>query len=274
MAFNENLNIFLKEFLVYNRYGFSAMASLGIKGLQGNNKFGQIISFDITDGRLPVWEEGTLYPYPTSAVTPSIASTDADDTLLGTGAQKVVVVGNDADGNPQQEEAEMDGQNPVALTKSYSRIYRAYVSQTGTSGTAKGVIRVGELPFTLGIPNVTTYAQIFNGNNQTQMAIFTVPKGYTCFVTSITYTVVAGKPVIFHDEARFKGSVFDTTKPFRNTRTIYVENTYTLQLEPYGKFPEHADLQVTALATQNGSSSEVAFRYILIPNTLLEELGV
>lgn len=270
-ANRDGLPFSISDFYWNNQLPLGIAIGMGkIPGISGNNKFGQIGTFNIADGRIPVWEEATVYTYPTSGVTPSIASTSADDTLLGIGAQKVLVSGNDVYGNPQSEIVATDGLTPVELTKVYSRIYRCYTEQVGSSGAAVGVIRVGELPFTVGVPNVTTYAQINDGNDQTQMTIFTVPKGYTCLITSITYSVVAGKPIIFHNEARFKSSVFDTTKPFRNTRTVYVENTYTLPLDPYGAFPEHTDLMVTALATQNGSSCETAFRYILVPNDWYE----
>lgn len=266
----DNQSFDMSDFFWNNQLPFEAAIAMGkVTGISGGNKFGQVPLFDPSDGRIPVWEEAVDYPYQTSAFTPSVASDDATDTIAGVGAQKVVIEGNDENGDMQSEEIELDGQTPVASLLSWSRIYRMYTEQVGSSGTAVGSIRCGIGAFALGVP-ATTLGRINNGNNQSQMCIFTVPRGHTCVITSITYTTISGKPVIYHDEARLNTSVFDTTKPFRNTRTINVEQNYSLELGPGGAFPEFTDLQITALATQPVSTCECAFRYILIPNDWFE----
>ena len=269
MALNEKLNIRLQELALFNMYGFDMMAGFGIRGIQGGYKFGQIPSFGLATGRIPVWEGANPYVYQTSAFSPSIASSNINDTVLGTGARVVVVVGNDAEGNEQSETINLNGQTPVVSTLTWSIIYRMYVDKVGTGGTTAGTIYCGLGTFTAGVPT-TQLAIIRNGNNQTQMCIFSVPKGFYCAITSITYTTIAGKPVIFHDELRIKDNPFDYSRPFRNTRTINVETNYSLQLRPYGIFPEFSDVRITALATQNLSETECAFRYILIPKSLID----
>lgn len=269
MALNEVLNLRLQETLLFNMYSFDMMAGFGIRGVQGGNKFGQIPLFSPSDGRIPVWEGANPYEYQTSAFSPSFASDDSNDTLLGTGARIIVVQGNDPDGNVQTETIELNGQTPVVSTLTWSIVYRMYVEEIGTGGTAEGTIYCGIGAFAGGVP-ATELAIIRNGNNQTQMCIFTVPKGFYCAITSIAYTTIANKPVIFHDEARFKDSPFDYSRPFRNVRTINVDTDYELKLSPYGIFPEFTDLRITALATQNVSTCECAFRYILIPKTLID----
>lgn len=269
MALNEKLNIRLQELALFNMYGFDMMAGFGIRGIQGGNKFGQIDDIDIADGRVPVWEEVVDYPYQTSQFTPSFASTDADDTLLGTGARIIEVQGNDEEGFVQSETIELNGLTPVASTKTWSRVYRMFVTKGGAQGGARGNIYCGLGAFGGGIP-ATVLARITNGNNQTQMCIFTVPKGFYCAITSITYTVIGRQPIVFHDEARLNNSPFDNESVFRNTRTINVDTDYSLQLRPYGIFPELTDLQITGLAAVNNSRCECSFRYILIPKTLID----
>lgn len=269
MALNEVLNLRLQEFLLFNMYGFDTMAGLGIKGVDASNKFGQIPLFSPTDGRIPVWEGANPYEYQASAFTPSVASSDITDTLLGDGARVVVIEGNDPEGNEQSETIELDGQTPVPSTLTWSIVYRMYVEKVGVDETAAGTIYCGLGAFALGVP-ATELAIVRNGNNQTQMCIYTVPKGYYCGITSIAYTTISGKPVIFHDEARTKDSPFDYSRPFRNVRTVNVDTDYELRLNPYGIFPEFTDLRITALATQNLSTCECAFRFVLIPKTLVD----
>ena len=269
MALNELLNLRLQELSLFNMYGFDMMSAFGIRGVQSGNKFGQIPFFDPADGRIPVWEGANPYQYQTSAFTPSFASNNANDTLLGTGARVIVVIGNDPEGNEQEETINLNGQTPVVSTKTWSIVYRMYVNEVGTGGTAAGQIYCGLGVFIAGVPD-TELAIIRNGNNQTQMCIFQVPKGFYCAITSISYTTIALKPVIYHNEVRFKSGPFDHSGPFRNTRTVNVDGSFSLQLQPYGVFPEYSDVRITALANQNDSTCEAAFRYILIPKKLIE----
>jgi hypothetical protein len=92
-----------------------------------------------------------------------------------TGAAVVAVYGLDGDFNPQNESVVLNGQAAVNLTHDYIRIYRMAVLTAGGSGGAEGVI---DCQIQIG---GTIAATINNGNNQTLMAIFTVPNGKTGF---------------------------------------------------------------------------------------------
>lgn len=258
-------------------YYFNNMLSLGIAAAMGKildvetgNKFGQVALLSIIDGRVPVNEMKESYPYQTTAFTPYFSSDDAGDALAGIGAQKIFVDGNDgADGSRQTEIIELNGLSAVNSQLTWSAINRMFVLQIGSSETAIGQIYCGLGAITLGVPAIKL-AKINNGNNQTQMCQLTVPKGYTCIIKSITYTVVAGKPMIFHDEIRNRDALFDSTHPFRNVRTINVETNYSLQLDPPTAVGELSDVRITTLATQNNSNGECAFRYILVPTDWYE----
>lgn len=118
----------------------------------------------------PLWEgltsAGGNYPFPTTAGTISCVSASASDTAV-----TMVISGLDANWKPVTASVALNGTTPVVTTQSFLRIN----SVTTTAGNA-----VGNVTFTRGS---TVIAQVNAGLGQTQMAVYTVPAGYTMFLT-------------------------------------------------------------------------------------------
>ena len=127
----------------------------------------------VTTTSIPVWENASTYTYPTSALTMTYASTQPE-TLT------VTVTGLDI--------------NYAIVTDTVT--FSAGTSGTATNGTA--FFRINSMIVTsvasLGGTNVgqitaknggTTYAQINAGVGKTQMAIYTVPAGYSFYLNRI-----------------------------------------------------------------------------------------
>ena len=121
----------------------------------------------------PVWEgqsqSGGLYVYPSSAVQMSIVS----DSTADTSAKSVTINGLDANYAMQSETIALNGTTAVTSVKSYLRINNVVVS----NGLNTGSITVSN--------SSTTYAKINAGIGATQMSIYTVPAGYTFYLTYI-----------------------------------------------------------------------------------------
>jgi len=91
----------------------------------------------------------------------------------GTGAATIQIFGLDSDWASQTETVVLNGTTVVDLAKTYIRINRMVVLTAGSSGGAEGTL-------TCRIDGAgTTAAVINNGNNQTLMAIYTIPAGRT-----------------------------------------------------------------------------------------------
>lgn len=133
---------------------------------------------DINGIEETIWDSGGIYAYPSAATVMKVSSSSTNDTAAGTGARTIVVEGLDGDYNEVEEIVTLNGQTAVNTTTSFLRVNRAYVLTAGSGGTAAGDIYVGVGTVTAGVP-ATIYAQITLGNNQTLMAIWTVPAGYT-----------------------------------------------------------------------------------------------
>jgi len=121
----------------------------------------------------PVWEGLTLsggaYAYPSSAAPLVLVSDSASDTS----ALSVQIQGLDANYNPINETIAMNGTTNVTTTNSFLRINLI----TTTNG-----LNVGNITAKI---STTTYAKINAGIGQTQMSIYTVPKGYTFYLSYV-----------------------------------------------------------------------------------------
>jgi hypothetical protein len=149
---------------------FELQVSRGqITGHTAVNLFGNTTTLGST-AYGPLWEgltgAGGVYAYPGSAVVMTLVSSSASDTavtirIFGLGAGYVL----------QTEDVALNGTTNVNTTKSFLRINKLET----LSGNAVGNVTV--------VNGGTTYAKITAGNADTQMALYTVPAGYTFYQT-------------------------------------------------------------------------------------------
>ena len=118
---------------------------------------------------IPVWENATAYTYPVSATTMLLYSSSASDTAVS-----VLINGLDSNYNIQTETLVCTGTTGVTTTKSYLRING--ITVTGTNN-AVGTLYLSNAGKTV------TYAQITAGYGKSQAMIYTVPNGYTFYLT-------------------------------------------------------------------------------------------
>ena len=121
---------------------------------------------------VPVWEGNTSYTFPSSAIQMHLVSsvnTGADATSL------ITINGLDANYNQISETIKLNGTTAVTTVKSYFRIN----SMSVASGAPTGNITLKDTSDT------TLYAEIAAGNGRTLMGIYTVPAGYTFYLSRI-----------------------------------------------------------------------------------------
>lgn len=225
-------------------------------------KFGN--NADINGSLETIWSHGGLYSYPPSATVMTVSSSSADDASAGTGARTVAVYGLDSNYNEIDEIVSLNGQTAVNTTKSYLRVFRLFVVTAGSGNTAAGTIYVGTGTVTAGVP-ANVYAEIAIGENQTTMALWTVPAGYTAYVTGGTFSAAsnnAAQYVLGKFVIRTPGGVF------RNAADITVNsNVFRYDWEFPLALPEKSDIEARAIAL-SGSNFYVtaAFELIYIKN--------
>ena len=124
---------------------------------------------------IPVWENTTAYTYPASATTMLLWSSSASDTAV-----QIFIEGLDASYNPITETLTLtNGTTGVTTVNSYLRVNRISVVNTVNP---VGIINLGNAGKTI------QYAEIGVGAGKSQMAIYTVPNGYTFYLTRVQAT--------------------------------------------------------------------------------------
>lgn len=199
-----------------------------------------------TNGALEtVWSQSSLYVYPTAATVMKVSSTSADDNGTGSGARTVLVGGLDSNYNEVTETVTLTGQTPVLTTTVFIRVFRAYVVTAGVSNTAAGTIYIGDGVVTAGVP-ATVYASIPLGENQTLMAIWTVPVGYTFYMYRGSFSAAsnnAAQYVLGKFMVRPFGGVF------RNAADVTANsNVIQYDFEIPLAVPEKADIEARVIA--------------------------
>ena len=233
------------------------------KGHRALYKFGY--NPDVNGEEETIWAQGGDFPYPTSAVTMFVSSTSANDANGGTGANSILIQGLDENYDEIEETVLLNGQTQVATQLAYLRVYRAFVTLAGTGGTSGGTIYIGSSGATGGVPNTTVYANLSFGN-QTQIAAYTVPAGYTLYVDDINFTAAlsqANKTATCSFVSRTFGS-----NVFR-TRLINVlqSNQLIAKFEYPQPFTEKTDLECRVITNTTNNAIGASFQGVLIKNT-------
>ena len=138
-------------------------------------KFGRNADVDV--GTEDIWSAGGVWVQPTAARVHAIVSTDAKDTSNGVGARTINVLGLSSAYAPISETVTLNGTTPVNTASSYIMIYRMYVITAGSELDNAGVISA------TAATDSTVTAEIRAGENQTLMAIYQIPAGYTGKIT-------------------------------------------------------------------------------------------
>lgn len=210
-----------------------------------------------------IWDGGGIYSYPAAAAVMYVSSSSTADTSAGTGARTVFIQGLDANYNEIDETVTLNGQTQVATTKSFLRVYRAYVVTAGTGGTNAGSIYIGTSGASSGVPTGAYYARISVGEGQTLMAVYTVPAGQTFYLTNGTATHgtdTSGAFMTIRFMTRAFGGVFRTATKIDITGSeILFPFTFPLRL------PEKTDIEVRAICSKNQNNAVSAtFEGVLI----------
>jgi len=214
-----------------------------IEGHKTLFKFGN--NADINGSLETVWSQGGLYSYPAAAIQMKVSSSSTNDTALGTGARTIFVYGLDANYNEITETVTLNGQTEVLTTNSYLRVNRAFVVTAGSGGTAAGDIYVGTGTVTAGVP-ATVYALISLGENQTTMAVWTVPAKHTLYLYRTFFSAASNNAAHY---ILGKLVIRSQDEVFRNAADVTVNSAavpYHFEIPLI--IPEKTDIETRAIA--------------------------
>ena len=167
------------------------------------------------------WDFQTNYNFPDD-IGESLFIVSADPADIG---QEITVVGLDENFSSKQQTINLNGTTNVALNGSWSRVFRAY-----NSGSI-------ELAGDISVLNVNgdIYAYLMPENNQTLMALYTIPAEYTGYLMkfhcSAQNTSSAAINYTIHLKTREVGKVFRTRKIISCSTNQSDEETLLFPLE-------------------------------------------
>ena len=160
-----------------------------------NDIYGENGAIDTTERILaPNMPVGTVdITFPLGATTMQIASTSADDTLAGIGAQVVGIFGLDVNYRIITENVNMNGLTPVSTTLEYFRIQETAVITSGSSLVNQGNIYTTDIAdtFVSGEPQLRCYDSMEEFNGLSKTATFTVPDGQVLLHQTMQLTTTA-----------------------------------------------------------------------------------
>jgi len=231
------------------------------------DKFGESgENIDTTDGLVDIWAGvadancNKNYVYSTTADIDSISSSSASDTEI------INIQGLDENWELTEQLATLDGQNRVALTTPLIRVFRMYNSNSnplvGTIYCYVNTTISGGIPTT---PDPIR-AIITIGDEQTLMALYTIPAGKTGYLVQGDvglYSKLAGYSH-GHFAIRLFGKIFRTQRTFglSTTGTSSRPFVFTIPLP----IPEKTDIRVRADSSVNNMGVYANFQIILVDN--------
>lgn len=232
-----------------------AIAKGEVNGYSVLNVFGYQPVVGTSD--ICVWEDAAPYVFPTSAVTMTVVSTSAsDDTGLG----KVIISGLDANYNILVEVVDLDGLNPVTTTNAFLRINNVRLSVAGLNQVTNiGTITVSHAG--------VTYAKILPSVGQTQMSQYTVPSGYSFYLTRVnSYAQQNGGSGNFNTYSVVASNMVSYTV----LQSPYFQVYEAMRVGPF-KYSEKTSVQWRSRTNTNTSAVGMVIEGYLVKNTIQGE---
>jgi len=207
--------------------------------------------------------QGGIYrtPQAASATTLRVKAGDVADTAAGAGAQAVTLIGLDQTGTEVTETLATAGTSASAVsTNTFMRLYRAYVSASGTYATATAGSHEAAIVIEKGAGSedwLTISATGFP-RAQSEVAVYSVPLGYTAYLFGLSIWVDSGKAM---DIVMFKReNILEAAAPYSAMREFAyftaLTGTVTEQFKFPMKFPALTDFG--AMGTVGATTGAVA----------------
>ena len=199
------------------------------------------------------------------------AGGDANDTAAGTGAREVTVIGSNSDGETISEAIATAGAGASSnTTASFFRVYRAYVSATGTY-VATGLSTTGQNQDDIVIENSgggTDLITINQYEGQSQFGCYHIPSDKTGYLLSVVATVSSNKESDI--KMYLRDNATDTSAPVSARRLkLYLDGVVgEATYKPHAPqlIGSNCDVWFTGIATALGTEASIDFEILLIDN--------
>lgn len=248
-----------------------------VRGGRLIQKFGRNIA--VPNGVLAALTIGGQYQTPKVLTSLRVKSTDALDNIAGTGGRKVKIFGIGPGYIEQEEEVSLNGLTPVNLSKQFYRVFRVYISESGSYASLATSSHIGQIVLEdiTGTDNWCTIdtAVVGFGVGQSQIGAYTVPTGYTAFVRTKQVTVDTNKVVnVFFFQRQ---NIDIVIAPYTGTMRLVEQHNgvdsngvTTNTKAPLLSAPEKTDIGFIGMGVGGTAAISVDFEIVLLDNTMYE----
>ena len=230
-----------------------------VPGMQAVNKFGRNIS--VTSGTThTIWDGGGVYSFPSTALMTSISQTTDQAAMRG---QQIDVHGLDANWDLVQQQPTLDATDTTTVVTLATPLIRCFRMKVLADVVGDSDIMVHNAAAS------QNYAVIAAGNNQTLMAVYTVPNGKSAYM-----------PCYYAHHNPATGQ-----DPTSNAITLWASNRHNLYAAqnkhvvglpngsgfqhffmPYLKFTQKEDIYITASPVGKDADVSAGYDLILLDN--------
>ena len=238
---------------------------LDIDTLKVISKFGR--NTGVTTTLMPV-SIGKQYRTPTAAVTLQAVSDDADDKADGAGARQLTILGIVSGWVEGSTTVNLNGTTEVDIDTNFLRIFRVYVSSSGTYATSTAPSQQGNVVIKektggalwMRLDKVTTF-----GVGQSQISAYTIPLGRVGYISEITMSVDSVKTASIYLFRRDNANTI--TAPYSAMRLVEqydgVQGIQTIHPPaPIGPFIGPSDIGFMAKVASTTASVSVNFEIL------------
>ena len=219
-----------------------------------------------------IWRGNDLTPAPTSHTAipvpadageqMSVVSESANDTIAGSGAQKVTIEYLDAAGDEQTTTVDMNGTTPVALTPSDVRfVNEFYVSQIGGGA---GAVAAGHIKIHQTADAGLVYSMIALGGNFALVPHRMVPRAHEFCLLEWSGTEAQNKRCVLRIRADATPAGVRQQGVFLFRGTQYLRQTTSGQINLGSRIPALSIVKVTGWAIVVGAEASVNWCGVLI----------
>ena len=239
------------------------IASGAIAGMTGVNKFGRNPGIASTTTR-EIWDGGTTaYVFPATALMTSISQTTDQAAMRGA---TIEVQGLDASWNLVIQDVVLNASDTTTVVTLGTALIRCFRMKVNANVVSTSSIRVHNAGETV------DYAIITAGNNQTLMAIYTVPNGKTAYMTSLYASLNSsaqqGPTELSVDlwerdnDAGYAPTIKHATGLDPDANSSMPPHDF----KPYRKITQKTDVWINATPTGKTASVSAGFDLILVDN--------
>lgn len=232
------------------------------EGISSINKFGRNAAV-ASGGTEEVWDGSAAYTFPAGALITKI-NTSAD--VAGMRGETVEVQGLDANWELVTQTADLDGTNSttlVVLGTPLRRVFRMKFLSSVVGTSSITAVNDGD---------TVVYASIEPGNNQTLMAIYTVPAGKTAYMENFyaTYNPGVGSPSALNILLWATDNANGYARQVKHAKglTLAGSSTFERKFRPYKKFTEKTDIFIEATTVGAAADVSAGFDLILADNAI------